>query len=169
MKYVKTFENFSQFEPINEEEFIKAVKAWWQKQKQELGNKMVDAIKKNPEAMEKLKQAKAEFAKLPEEDKKRTKEIATQENLPDPKTDPGGKVEEGAKEVVGTILKWLGYSVAAIAFVGLLIAVIKIAIVGSGFVMVLGGLCTLGNLIGILMGTAFVSSMIGAAGGAMTE
>lgn len=162
MKYIKTYESFN-YEAVNEELF-QAIKDWFKKKREENKAKLEKAIKENPEAIAKIEQAKKEFTKLPQEDKERITEIVRGENLPDPKTDPGGKVEESSKSVVMSILKWFGLSAACISFIGLLVSVITIAVVGTGFLPVLGGLTTLGNLIGILMGTTFVTGMIGAVG-----
>lgn len=169
MRYVKKFEQFD-YQHINEEEEIfKKIKEWWTSKKTELGKKMMENIKKNPEAVAKLEEAKKAFAKLPTEDKKRIEEVSRGENAPDPKSDPGGKVEEAVGDVVGKIVKWFGLTVAAVSFIGLLIAVIKLAIVGTGFVAVLGGLCTLGNLVGILMASTFGGGLIAGAAGIATE
>lgn len=168
MRHVKTFEQFN-YQAINEEEFLAKIKAWWQSKKQELGKKMMEAIESNPEAKAKLEEAKKEFQNLPAEDKQRVVEIAKGENLPDPNTDPGEKVNEGMQQTIGKILKWFGLGLGALSFIGLLASVITIAISGSGFIMVLGGLCTLGNLIGILMGTTLGLGMIGAVGAGMED
>lgn len=168
MRHVKTYEQFS-YQSINEEEFLAKIKAWWQTKKQDLGKKMLESIESNPEAKAKLEEAKKEFAKLPAEDKARVQEIAKGENLPDPATDPGEKVNEGMQQTIGKILKWFGLGLGALSFIALLVAVIKLAIVGSGFVVVLGGLCTLGNLVGILMGATFGFGMVGAVGSGMED
>lgn len=191
MRYLKTFENYSQ--PVNEEFlgldklFTKVKDAFssWknaeQKKAAEFLAKAIEENKDKPEMKEALAKLKEAGAKLPEEDKKKIMDMAKAGEIKEvPETEEGEALKDQLKEgevseslllekegsLVGKIIYWFGLSVTSTSFVTLIITVIKIAIAESGFPTWLFGL-SLGTIGGILMISTFVGGMITAVGDVM--
>lgn len=172
MKYVKTFENFEYNNEVINEEFIGKLKEWWKGKKEKAQQKLLELIKKSPEAQKKLEEAKKEIEALKTkspEDYKKMQQIAAGEAVIDPDKDPvkDEKVTESllllegaAKDIAIKILKWLGFTVAALAAVAALVAVITIAVKGSAFMLVFG--VSLGNITAMAFGIGLGSSVVGA-------
>ncbi len=200
MKYVKTFEGFS-VEMTNEEfEFFKKMKdkfsGWLDDKKKAALAKVQAYIEKEKEGKLKpqIDKLKAEFEKLPEEDKNKVlngipntvgEDPTEGINVDSPEVKQLAEsfsyrnnkmvfeslaINEGmsGKDIAMAICKWLGFTVAAVSFVLLIIAIIKIAIVGSGFGIVFAGI-SLGNMIGILMGTTLFGGILGGVGASFGE